>query len=139
MVGLTSTPLPRDDGTASTINGTIGRVSLSNTSSSPRRGVTVKRWCPKLCVEVVRTETGRVDDPTTVDVAAGGPQRGVSVFGDDTGHPRATQQTCTALYGVGGKCEICCPGTDDRLAGHRQPRQRPRAEVGDPPVHLFGG
>jgi len=63
----------------------------------------------------------------------------VSVFGDDTGHPRATQQTCTALYGVGGKCEICCPGTDDRLAGHRQPRQRPRAEVGDPPVHLFGG
>src|SRR6185436_2272023 len=93
----------------------------------------------ELCVEVVRTETGRVDDPTTVDVAAGGPQRGVSVFGDDTGHPRATQQTCTALYGVGGKCEICCPGTDDRLAGHRQPRQRPRAEVGDPPVHLFGG
>ena len=70
MVGLTSTPLPREDGTASTMHGTIGRVSLSNTSSSPRRGVTVNRSMSELGVEVVGAEAGGVDDPAAADLAA---------------------------------------------------------------------
>ncbi len=42
-VGDTSTPFDTAVGTASTMWRTSGRVSLSKTISSPRRGVTVKR------------------------------------------------------------------------------------------------
>ena len=47
-VGAISTPLVIFVGTASTMCSTSGRASLSNTISSPRRGVTVKRSWPSM-------------------------------------------------------------------------------------------
>ena len=47
-VGAISTPFVTFVGTASTMCRTSGRASLSNTISSPRRGVTVKPSCPSI-------------------------------------------------------------------------------------------
>ena len=92
----------------------------------------------ELGVQMVGPKTRRVDDPTPAHVAASGLQRGVPVIGHRPGYPRTTHQSRAARHGIGRQGEVRGPGTDDRLAGHRQPAQHTGTQIGDPPIHLVG-
>ena len=139
MVGLTSTPLPRDDGTASTMHGTIGLVSLSKTSSSPRRGVTVNRrypnsastWSAPRPAALITQRAWRspvvvattVLSSPTVTSTTSAPRRNST--------PRRTASVARARLVVQVQM-IASPGT-------RQPGQCARPEFGYPAIHLVAG
>ena len=137
-VGATSTPLVRAVGTGSRIERSSGRASLSNTMSSPRRGVTANPPPPNIAsirslpspaaLTTQRQRTG----PRAV--ASSHPRRPRADAGDLGGQqePRARPD------GLGGEGQRRGPRADDGLVRDLQRPGRPRPERGLARVELVG-
>ena len=138
-VGAISTPFVILVGTASTTCETSGRESLSNTISSPRRGVTVKPSCPSIrsssserSPAAFTKKRVRHSRPPARTRTPPPSRRSRPV----TAH--AAPQLAAGQHGLGGERERRRERADDPLVGHLERAERARPEVRLAPVELLG-
>ena len=138
-VGAISTPLVIFVGTARITCSTSGRESLSNTISSPRRGVTVNPSCPSMRSSSSERRPAALtrkrvvqERPPDEDTRRPPPS---SRSTSSTGVLRRSSQT--RLHRLGGEGQRGGEGTDDALVGHLERAHRAGPEIGLAPIELL--